>query len=49
MVEDPRTVRGPIRLIDGRVVVGIHVEADLRWLPFDGVDVKIVREVRVVR
>ena len=48
MVEGPWGVQRPFYFGEGGVVFFVDEEPEGGGLPFDGVDMKIVREVRIV-
>src|SRR5262249_41762543 len=48
MIENPSSIGGPVRLVEGRVVVRIDVKTDLRRLPFNRIDVKVCKEIRTI-
>src|SRR5260370_20088067 len=45
MIEGPGSAGGPLGLREGGVQIRINVEADCAGLPFDRVEMKIVREI----
>src|SRR5262245_27759247 len=45
MVEDPGSAGGPLGLREGRVEIRVHVETNDARLPFDRIEMKVVREV----